>query len=220
MRDPNPHQQREASMQKLCVFVIAYVVLSALSMHAAQAKNVVVGVNVVGVDQLSEQQQDALIEQLARNGVKTIRMGLVNQKYARFIARASERGINTVAIVYPTQGSSGAHMRPADPSLGLPWRVEALSDADPEGFRKWFMPQLATLEAVGVRLAAFELGNEINTPNYNGDFPAQATGRILGLSDLNNSNDPEARAIAAGYRAYLKVMAALKDLRDRSQLNR
>jgi hypothetical protein len=62
-------------------------------------------------------------------------------------------------------------------------------------------------------------GNEINTPNYNGDFPVQATGRILGLPDLNNPSDPEARAIAAGYRAYLKIMAALKDLRDHSQVN-
>jgi hypothetical protein len=33
-------------------------------------KAVIVGVNVVGVQQMSEQQQDALIAQLRQNGVK------------------------------------------------------------------------------------------------------------------------------------------------------
>jgi hypothetical protein len=71
-----------------------------------------------------------------------------------------------------------------------------------------------------VRLTAFELGNEINGPFFNGDFlPSQASGRVLGLPDLDNPNDPEGRAIAASYRAYLQVMVALKGVRDRSTLN-
>lgn len=82
------------------------------------------------------------------------------------------------------------------------WRVPALSDADPEGFRKWFAPQLAALEAEGVRIAAFELGNEFNTTGYNADLPAPGSGRVLGLSDLDNPNDPEARNVANGYRAH------------------
>jgi hypothetical protein len=39
------------------------------------------------------------------------------------------------------------------------------------------------------------------------------------FEDLNNPHDPEASAIAAGYRTYLKVMASPKELRDHSKLN-
>ena len=81
--------------------------------------------------------------------------------------------------------------------------------------------QLAPLEAAGVHLTALELGNEINGPYFNGDFlPALASGRVLGISDLDNPNDPEGRAISASYRAYLRVLAALKDLRDHSKANK
>jgi len=78
----------------------------------------------------------------------------------------------------------------------------------------------AALEAGGVHLTAFEFGNEINTAGYDGDFPIQASGRVLGLSDLNNANDPEPAAIAAGYRVYLKALAELKHVRDSSNLNK
>jgi hypothetical protein len=66
-----------------------------------------------------------------------------------------------------------------------------------------------------------ELGNEINGPFFNGDFlPSLATGRVLGLSDLDNPQDPEGQAIAASYRAYLSLLAVLKDVRDHSKVNR
>ncbi len=46
------------------------------------------------------------------------------------------------------------------------------------------------------------------------------SGRVLGLSDLNNPNDPEARNVANGYRAYIKILAVLKDMRDHSRVNK
>jgi hypothetical protein len=101
-------------------------------------------------------------------------------------------GVGTVAIIYPTQGGAGVHTRPADLSVGLQWAQPALTDADPAKFEAWLATQLAPLEAAGVHLTALELGNEINGPYFNGDFlPAQASGRVLGLSDLDNPNDPE-----------------------------
>ena len=44
----------------------------------------------------------------------------------------------------------------------------------------WFSSRVAALEAGGVRLTAFEFGNEINTAGYDGDFPIPASGRGLG----------------------------------------
>jgi hypothetical protein len=185
----------------------------------ALAANVIVGVNVAGAQQMSEQQQDALVEQLRQNGVNTVRTG-IGEKFNHFIIRAYQRGIGEVVIVYPTQASTNAQVRPADRSVGLQWAEPQLTGADPEKFKVWLAAQLTALETAKVRLTAFELGNEINGPFFNGDFlPVQATGRVLGLPDLNNPNDPEGHAIAASYRAYLKVMAAIKDVRDHSALN-
>jgi hypothetical protein len=66
------------------VFVVAYILFSALPTHAAQPADVIVGVNVRGWRGVGEQQQDALVAQLQKDGVKTIRESLPN-----FVARVS-----------------------------------------------------------------------------------------------------------------------------------
>jgi hypothetical protein len=199
--------------------LLAYLLFIPLTAGADQARSVVVGVNVVGVQQMNESQQDALIEQLVQNHVKTVRTG-IGEKFNRFIIRAYERGIGAVVIVYPGEGNPDARKRPADPSVGLNYAQSGLTDADPAKFKTLFATQLAPLEEAGVHLTALELGNEINGPFFNGDFlPAQASGRVLGIEDLNNPHDPEGRAITASYLGYLKVVAALKELRDHSKLN-
>jgi len=169
---------------------------------------------------MSEQQQDTLIEQLTANGVRTVRTG-ISAKFTNFIIRAYQHGIGAVVIVYPTQGSTDTHMRPADPSVSLMYGQLGMTGADPAKFKTLLTAQLAPLEAAGVHLTAIELGNEINGPYFNGDFlPAQALGRVLGISDLNNPDDAGGQAIAASYRAYLKIAAVLKDVRDYSQVNK
>jgi hypothetical protein len=209
-------------MKRLWIFVFACTLLSSLAIPAALGNNVIVGANVVAVDQASEQDRDALIEQLQRYGVKTIRMSLGGHgdRYTTFAVKAYQHGINAVIFVDPCDGNTKQHALPPDASAGRPWGLSALSDADPDGFRKVFSTQLATLEAAGVKVTAFELGNELNTPRFNADFrPEQISGRVLGLSDLNNPADREAHTVATGYRAYIKIMAVLKDLRDHSKLN-
>ena len=210
-------------MKRFSIFVIAGCLLALFAMRAAPAADAVMGVNIRGYGTASERQQDVLLEQLQKDGVTTIRESLPNNvdaRFMRFVASARQHGIGLVAILYPTQGGSGRHTSQADPSVGRMWRVPALSDAEPEGFRQWFTPQLAALEAAGVRVAAFELGNEFNTTGFNADFPAPGSGRVLGLADLNNPADAEARAVAEGYRRYIKILAVLKDMRDHAQVNR
>ena len=183
------------------------------------AAGIVMGVNVPGVQDMTEAQQDALIGQLQQYGVKTVRTGIA-ENFTRFIIRAYERGIGSLVIIYPTQASTSGQMRPPDKSLGLQWAERPITAADPVKFKSWLASRIETLEAAGVHLTAFELGNEINGPFFNGDFlPAQASGRVLGISDLNNPNDPEGRAIADSYRAYLQILKVLKDLHDQSKLN-
>jgi hypothetical protein len=101
------------------------------------------------------------------------------------------------------------------------WGGPPLSAADPDQFRKYLEPLLARLDAAGVTLAGFELGNEINSPMFNSDFsmPAEnpAHSREFNVADL--AHDPEAQQVARGYLQYLKLLAVIKDVRSRSRLN-
>jgi hypothetical protein len=205
------------------LFLVCSVIASAAitQLHASDER-AVVGVNVVGVDLASDQQQDALIVELQKYGVKTIRtaLGGHGERYTGFVIKASQHGIGSVVMVSPFAGNTGKHALPVDAKAGRPWGLPALSDAGPEGFTKWFAPTLARLEAAEVRITAFELGNELNTPRFNADFrPEDTSSRILGLSDLNNPHDREATTVATGYRAYIKILETLKDSRDHAKIN-
>jgi hypothetical protein len=187
-------------MRRVWLLGFAGILLSAAMSHPTRAAEVVIGVNSFGAN----------VKDMAANGVKTMRISLFPNS-VDFVIDAYRHGISSVVIVYPYAGSSvkwkGA------------WGAAPLSKLDPKEFTAGFSPMLEKLEAAGVRLAAIELGSEINTSGYNGDIPVPGSKRVLGLTDLNNPHDTEAAAIAAGYRQYLKIMAALKELRDRSKLN-
>jgi hypothetical protein len=207
-----------ASLLLICTAIASV----AFTEPRATSEPIVVGVNVAGVDLASDQQQDALIVELQKYGVKTIRtaLGGHGERYTAFVIKAFQHGIGSVVMVSPFQGNTEKHALPVDAKAGRPWGLPALSDADPEGFTKWFAPTLAKLEAAGVRITAFELGNELNTPRFNADFrPEDTSSRILGLSDLNNPHDREAATVATGYRAYIKILEALKDSRDHAKIN-
>jgi hypothetical protein len=201
----------------LCVFLL----LLAAPTYAASVDKVIIGVNVMGVDQIGDAQQEALAQQLQDNGVKTIRtsLGGHGDRYTSFVIKAYRHGIGSVVLVSPFADNTAKHALAPDAAAGHPWGLPALQDADAQAFRKWLAPELAKLDAAGVRIVAFEAGNEINSSPFNADFAAPGPGRPLELADLNNPADPQGRAVAAGYRAYLKVLAVLKDIRDHSQLD-
>jgi hypothetical protein len=204
-------------MPKPSVIVLLSLMVAAVDGRSALAAAVIVGVNTVDVPNMSAAQQDGLIEQVGQAGVKTVRV-VLNDKSTNFIIHAFQHNIGSVVIVYPTYGST-AEPRPADPAVGLTWRQAGLVGASPTGFRAWLNAQLAPLDAAGVHLTAFEVGNEINTAGFNGDFPTRSSGRVLALSDLQNQDDKEAAAIASGYRQYLRILAQVKEVRDASSLN-
>jgi len=168
------------------------------------------GVNVWNEGLIPRATWEGELQQMAKSGVRTIRTSLFPNT-ADFIIQASQHGIDCVVIVYPFLGST------AKPKGG--WGRYSLSALNAQEFTAAFKPLFDKLEAAGVRLAALELGNEINTTGFNGDLSDPGSGRELKLAALNNANDLEGRAASAGYRNYVQIMAALKDLRDRSRLN-
>ena len=159
--------------------LVACVFFGALTAHSARAGNVVVGVNAwyrpPGMS------QEEFIKQLADNGVKTIRTSLMPNTID-FITQAYHHSIGSVVIVYPHTGSTAKKKQT--------WADVPLSELNPQEFTAAVKPILDQLEAGGMRLTAFELGNEINTSGYNGDIARPGSGRLLGLADLNNPTIP------------------------------
>src|SRR5215831_4744261 len=60
--------------------------------------------------------------------------------------------------------------------------------------------------------------NKMKNVNENdGDFPVPGEGNVFGDTDLYSN--PEAEVIAAGYRAYMLSLQALRQIRDGSAVN-
>ena len=181
---------------------------------------------VVGVDLVNEPykqtalEQEATLRALQAAGVRVIRAGIPdNDQGLAFAQRAYAHGIKIEWLlgVYPDPGTQWPKLPDAYKGKGL-WSGWPLSTANADTFKAHIGAELAKLESKGVVLAGFELGNEINWTGFNADFPLPAQGHVLNEKDL--ANDPEGRKIAEGYLRYLKTLAALKDLRDHSTLNR
>lgn len=196
---------------------IVLAVLCAFAAPAAQADEVVVGVNLVNAPQnLTAPEQEAILGALQSAGVRVIRAGLPNTDNAiAFAERVHAHGIKIELLVgLDYAGTPWPH-----PPVGFSglWRLPGLSRSDPDLFRTNFASLLGKLEAKGIGISAFELGNEINWAGFNADFSLPGRGRVLDLNDL--TNDPEGQLVAKGLGQYLKSMAVLKDIRDHSKLN-
>ena len=192
-------------MKKLAILPLACLLFVSLC-YGARARDVIVGVFWNNDGTASQVFQDEEIKHMADNGVKTIRTGLLSYNID-FIIKAHQHGISSIVMVLPFLGVKS-------------WSDVVYSKTTPEVLTERVKPLLDKLEAAGVRLAAFELGNEINNSQFNGDLPTVGRGRELRLADLNNPNDPQAQQVAMGYRAYVRLVAALKELRDHSVVNR
>jgi Glycosyl hydrolase catalytic core len=184
-----------------------------------EAAALATGMNIVNPMRANEAARTALIDQLRGAGAHLVRCGISNDAAGIAFARALDAaGIKIDLIVTPEYA-------PGAPSVSYPpgkypgmWGGHPLSAADPSLSKTGFQSLIAKLDAAGVVLAGLELGNEINWVAFNPEFPLPGEGKVFSLADL--SNDPEGRKIAVGYLQYLKIIAALKQARDASSLNR
>ena len=184
-----------------------------------------VGVNLTNGDRLSQSAQLAALSELQAAGAKVIRIPLESRTWGppgvyidsiALIKTAYASGIKPIVIV-PLQYPENVKPRPYNPAYPDIWGAYPLSQSDPAIFASWFTPILAQLEESGIVLAGLELGNEINWAPFNGDFPVPGQGKVIG--DTGLYSNPEAEVIAAGYRAYMLSLQALRQIRDGSALN-
>ena len=183
------------------------------------AQEMVIGVNVVNPMRASVADQNAILSQLKAAQVHVIRCGISNDdKGIDFAKRAAAQGIRIQLIVgpeYPSNAPTRSYQPNQFPSM---WGGHPLSFADPALSKTAFQHLFDRLDANGIALAGVEFGNEINWAAFNPEFPLPGEGKILSLDDLDR--DPEGKQIAKGFLQYIKILQALKDVRDRSRLNK
>jgi len=183
------------------------------------AQDLVVGVNVVNPMRASVADQNTLLGQLKAAQVRVIRCGISNDdKGIDFARRAAAQGVRIQLIAGP-QYAPNAPKRAYQPDVfPAMWGGPPLSFADPALSRTAFQHLFDDLDANGIALAGVELGNEINWAAFNPEFPLPGEGKILSLQDL--AGDPEGKQIAKGFLQYIRILTVLKDVRDRSRMNR
>ena len=213
------HKMNSTRVHRITLF--ALLLSAGILPGTAQAGVVLRGVNFVRPIQFSLEEQNAKLNELQAAGVQVIRFGMYAQdedKNLDFIKRAQAHQISTVLILHGlyTPGTPERPFRPKEfPGM---WPGPPLSALDPERSAQYFQDLLGKLDASGVTLAGLELENEINMAGNDPDFRLPGEGRVLGLADL--SIDPEGQQVAKGYLQYLKVLETLKQVRDRSRLNK
>ena len=208
---------------KLKPWILVCAGLMALSLAStAQSNTVVVGVDIPGVGRMSADEQTKLLNSLHDSGVRVVRAWIGTDMSYEFLKKAYALGIRTeLTLSVVSRPDAPKRAVVAD----MPWVFGGapLSVADVDLTKSTFQTQLNKLEDMGIELVAFELGNELNNPSFNGEFSiypkgASAKCKNMGLDDLKH--DPEGQKIAAGFRNYVKLLAAVKDVRDHSRLNR
>jgi hypothetical protein len=213
----------QGQLKTLSLFgLVACVTLTLLTLTPlpASAAELKIGINLGSAERLTIPQQNSLLIDMKAAGVKLIRAAITpDEKGLQLALTAKSLGIQIDWIVDFGGYRAGAPTRLYQPqAFPEMWEGHPLSYADPEKFRAYFTWMLTNLEASGIKLAAFEFGNEINWAAYNAEFPLPGLGVQFGLDDLYH--DPEAKQIAVGYLEYLKLLKILKEVRDHSKLNR
>jgi hypothetical protein len=205
------------SLRVISRMVFIAVLFSIIWPILVRAQGCNVGVNVNSFHNFDAAEQESIVQQLLSSGVRCVRTFLrPDEKNIHLAKELQDKGIGLV-LVAGAEFLPKAPLRRADAQRHMRSALP-LSWADPERSRVSYQSLFDKLDANGIVLAGIELGSEINWTDFNGDFPVPGKGKAFTLADL--SRDPEVQQVARGFLQYLKVLAALKEMRDHSKLNR
>lgn len=198
---------------------IAAILLAMGVVGIARATDVVVGMDLPIVHRLSLPEQDKLLQELHAARVPVIRTWVTDDQSYEFIRKAYSLGMK-VELTVPIQFRDGAQKRAPVADLPHMYSNPPLSAADPEKTGAMFQEQMDKLEAMSLQFVAIEVGNEQNNAGFNGEFTVHDAPGAKNMSLYDLKHDPEGQKIAAGFQNYVRVIAAVKQVRDRSRLNR
>jgi hypothetical protein len=153
-----------------------------------------------------------IVDQIAAHKVTSIRLTLTQpiERAADIAAYAQRHGLR---VLVNAGLSVGDYYDPAAlprPGRGIIRPVRRLSDLDIGRYEIVLRQFLTALDQRDVRLRAFQVGNEINWADFNGDFPIGDEGRIYDEQSL--SRTAEHAQIIDGFHKYRLALETTRAL--------
>lgn len=162
----------------LCVWLVLNALLASELASVAQQLPYI-GINRTNLAWEPVGRRKSIIEEFDKSGARLIRLSWrePRENMRDVLDLAARRNI-VVLIEIPMVNllaASGSMPRPASGSFGARTR---LSDIEVDKFAAYFDRALTDIEQTGVKVVAFQLGNEINWADFNGDLPLMRPGRL------------------------------------------
>ena len=210
-------------MHPLVRAINAYlIVMILLSPRVSVCAQLATGVNNVHLGWLKADQREKVLEEMARAGVKSVRVGMVApfEQSIDALAAVERHGMSVELVVSLTGGQLIAPHPALRPGRGSIWPGVGLSQLEPDFFKVHFGSIWQEIEKRQIHLVAIELGNEINWAAFNGDLGVVAPGQSPspGAPGLAGLADPA--VYSKGLRNYIQALAIVKEMRDASIVNR
>jgi hypothetical protein len=154
------------------------------------------------------------LQDISATGIRDVRLGLGPSfsKTIDNISFANRSGLSVLLVVgtwLPQFAKSGAVRRIVPKGTNF-HSVFGLSDIDVARYETEFRLFLNRLEDAGGRVAAFQIGNEINSPGFNGDLPVTGPGHFFSPDTF--ASGPEVAKVETGFHRYADILKATKSV--------
>lgn len=199
--------------QRLFLFLIAAVFLLSHP-HQSLARDAIMGVNRVNLNQLPPAERERIIRQMVENGVKVARLNIVRptETGLETLRIARDNGLAIIlnfGVLAPEYLRSGATERPAARRFTARPR---LSDLDTGRFEQRFSWLWRRIEEIRPNLVAIEFSNELNWADFNGDLAVGERGQVFDRATI--ATMPNNEAFGRGLDNYVAVLKIARRLRD------
>jgi hypothetical protein len=181
----------------------------------------VLGINRTNLGRLSEFQP--VLDNIHDAGIRDIRLTLDPplDNTVRTISYATRLGFRVLFVIslgWPSFNVPDAALRPGRSARFFP--VHRLSDLDLAAYKIQFANILDKIEESGGRVAAFQIGNEINWAAFNGDLPLPPSGSGIRYTIQNFGSAPEASQIERGFQKYGAALAMTRQILESSKYHK
>lgn len=199
----------------LALLLAATLVRPAASDPPPPRGSIIVGVNRTNLAWEGNSVRRATIDAIKDAGIDSVRVSWREPRkhMTDILVEAAKRDLALLIEIPLTQllAKPDTSARPGAGPLGPRAR---LSDIDPDAFESYFAAAFADLERAKVRVSGFQIGNEVNWADFNGDFPLLATG--VSWSAIDDVPAPHRQHIEKGFRVYAELVQRAHKLRDQS----
>ena len=173
------------------------------------------GFNRVNLGWKKPDERQAVLDQMKRSGVASVRLSLSapvepSLDAVRVAHQVGLRVLLEISLNNRAFYPDGTERRSAK---GKGFDVYRLSDLDPERYRAVLRQTLAELDRLGVELVGIEPGNEINWAGYNGDLAVSVDAKAAPAK-----SDPA--KVADGLARYVDIVRVTREEMAASRLNK